>query len=106
MPERRVPTRPPVLYDAQCALCGKWTKVVFPPDGTRPVYCKPCLKKIRQEKPKEEKRPAISLKTVVSTEPVPFSPSKKGIKKKPKRKQVNLKELKKALEESLKKIKE
>jgi len=123
MPERRIPTKPPVLYDAQCALCGKWTKVVFPPDGTRPVYCKPCLKKIRLqpthhpptkggplEKPSppagKEKRPAISLKTAASTEPVPFSPSKKGIKKKPKRKQVNLKELKKALEESLKKIKE
>ena len=34
------------LYDAKCASCGKWTKVVFPPDGKRPVYCKTCLKKI------------------------------------------------------------
>ncbi|MBZ9569934.1 type IV secretion system DNA-binding domain-containing protein, partial [Patescibacteria group bacterium] len=29
----------PVLYDATCSLCGKPTKVVFPPDGRRPVYC-------------------------------------------------------------------
>jgi len=34
-----------VLYDAQCSACGKKTKVVFPPDGVRPVYCKSCLKK-------------------------------------------------------------
>ena len=35
------PPPSPVLYDAQCSLCGKWTKVIFPPDGKRPVYC--CL---------------------------------------------------------------
>lgn len=36
------------LYDAQCSNCGKWTKVVFQPDGQRPVYCKNCLKKIQR----------------------------------------------------------
>ena len=36
------------MYDAQCALCGKKTKVIFEPDGVRPVYCKDCYKK--QEK--------------------------------------------------------
>ena len=39
-----------VLYDAQCAKCGKWTKVIFPPSGSRPVYCKSCLKKLEREK--------------------------------------------------------
>jgi len=34
-----------VLYDAVCSSCGKPTKVVFPPDGKRPVYCKSCRKK-------------------------------------------------------------
>ena len=36
------PLTPAVLYDAKCSQCGKWTKVVFPPDGVRPVYCKSC----------------------------------------------------------------
>ena len=110
---------PPVLYDAQCAECGKWTKVVFPPDGTRPVYCKTCLKKVKEKKEEkreerikedkssfrlspskesleeEEKKPAFSLKKATETDP----------KSKRKRKKVNIKELKKTLEESLKKIK-
>jgi CxxC-x17-CxxC domain-containing protein len=42
--------RTQVLYDAKCASCGKWTKVVFPPDGVRPVYCKTCLGKIKNQK--------------------------------------------------------
>jgi len=45
----------PVLYDARCSMCGKDTKVVFQPDGKRPVYCKPCLPAGRSyllEKPK------------------------------------------------------
>lgn len=38
------------LYDAICSMCGKPTKVVFPPDGKRPVYCKVCRKKRQQER--------------------------------------------------------
>jgi len=113
LPEATQPTQQ-VLYDAQCALCGKWTKVIFPPDGSRPVYCKSCLKKREREregtKTAVEEKPtsAVSLEEVTKTEPVSFSPSKK-IKtepEKPKRKEVNIEELKKALEESLKKTKE
>lgn len=44
------PTGQTTLYDAQCSLCRKWTKVVFPPDGVRPVYCKSCLKKKKEVK--------------------------------------------------------
>jgi len=39
------PSEPQILYDAICASCKKETKVVFPPDGSRPVYCKSCRKK-------------------------------------------------------------
>ncbi|MBI4138133.1 MAG: type IV secretion system DNA-binding domain-containing protein [Candidatus Wildermuthbacteria bacterium] len=39
-----VPERP--LFDAKCAKCGKDTKVVFQPDGKRPVYCKACRAKM------------------------------------------------------------
>ncbi len=103
-----------VLYDAQCALCSKWTKVIFPPDGSRPIYCKSCLKKIEKEREgtketaQEAAAPAISLAEVAQKEPVSFSPSKKiqtNEPEKPKKKEVDLGELRKALEESLKNVK-
>jgi CxxC-x17-CxxC domain-containing protein len=102
LPQRK---QAPVLYDAQCSRCGKWTKVVFPPDGTRPVYCKSCLKKVREE---EKEKAGISLEKAAKSEPTSFYPSKKKVKEKPKgkKKEVNIKELKKTLEESLKKINE
>jgi len=37
------------LYDAKCSSCGKWTKVIFEPNASRPVYCKNCLKKAKGE---------------------------------------------------------
>lgn len=37
-----------MLYDARCSNCGKDTKVVFPPDGKRPVYCKSCRNKLKK----------------------------------------------------------
>jgi len=39
----------PKLYDAICNECKKETKVVFQPDGKRPVYCKECLAKKKEE---------------------------------------------------------
>ncbi|MDP2930424.1 MAG: type IV secretion system DNA-binding domain-containing protein [bacterium] len=45
-----LPPKEPMLYDAQCAKCKKWTKVVFKPDGKRPVYCKNCLKEVQRDK--------------------------------------------------------
>ncbi|MDD5464523.1 MAG: type IV secretion system DNA-binding domain-containing protein, partial [Candidatus Moranbacteria bacterium] len=35
------------LYDAVCSNCGKSTKVIFPPEPGRAVYCKSCLKKLK-----------------------------------------------------------
>jgi CxxC-x17-CxxC domain-containing protein len=111
-----------VLYDAQCALCKKWTKVVFPPDATRPVYCKSCLKKVKEGKssssfhPREdsdaknerESSPGMSLDQAFRREPVTFSGRKDTEKprewKERARKEVNLEELKKTLEESLEKM--
>jgi CxxC-x17-CxxC domain-containing protein len=37
-------------YDAVCASCGVATKIAFIPDGVRPVYCKDCLSKKKEEK--------------------------------------------------------
>jgi CxxC-x17-CxxC domain-containing protein len=115
MPVVAPPTRTSstVLYDAKCSSCGRDTKVVFPPDGVRPVYCKSCLKKIKRpeereispeprsfQEPKQEprqepKQESISLNEAIKIEPTSFSSSKK--KKKP----VDLKELREILEKSL-----
>ncbi|MCX6759159.1 MAG: type IV secretion system DNA-binding domain-containing protein [Candidatus Nealsonbacteria bacterium] len=113
-----------VLYDAKCSLCGKWTKVTFEPDASRPVYCKTCLKKVRpaaarvsEAEVENEKRDfsekkktssTFSLQEAVGREPISFF-GKREVKKtkeekKTKRKEVNLEELKKTLEESLKGI--
>jgi CxxC-x17-CxxC domain-containing protein len=128
-----------VLYDAQCSACKKWTKVVFPPDGKRPVYCKSCLGKVKQKDAVSNPAPApavqapprtpvisapapvsvpapvaqncvpaITLKEAFDNNPQSFSSQKKPVqnketREKPKRKEVNLDELKRVLEESLKK---
>ena len=112
-----------VLYDAKCSLCGKWTKVIFEPSGSRPVYCKTCLKKARpisrseaeakNEKEdsfkREEASPTISFQEAVKKEPVSFLGKRPAEviekEKKTKRKEVNLEELKKTLEDSLKEMK-
>jgi CxxC-x17-CxxC domain-containing protein len=38
-----------MLYDAVCSSCGKKTKVVFEPTSGKPVYCKSCFKKRKEE---------------------------------------------------------
>lgn len=40
-------------HEVVCSRCGANTKVSFPPDGIRPVYCKDCLSKSREEKRQE-----------------------------------------------------
>ena len=114
-----------VLYDARCADCGKWTKIIFPPDGKRPIYCKVCLKKVRPARPPENREkprpsypnpsevrqaepsgarksfealPTVSLKEALASEPVSFSSSRKERK----RKEVDVEELKRVIGESLK----
>jgi len=53
-------------FSAVCSGCGKATKTVFEPDGIRPVYCKDCLEKAREDK----KNGVISPKPVVAPRPV------------------------------------
>ena len=38
------------LYEAICSNCQKATKVIFPPEPGRNVYCKACLKKMKDNK--------------------------------------------------------
>jgi CxxC-x17-CxxC domain-containing protein len=116
------------LYDAVCASCKKDTKVVFQPDGKRPVYCKKCRKKMQQEKEgqKTEQQPArrtepvqrqeeevkkeqkpqpanLSLREAVERDVTTFH-TKEGQKKRDEaRKEVNTKELKQVLQSALNK---
>ena len=52
----------------------------------------------------QEKNPKISFEEAVNQPPVAFSSKKPTEDKRPKRKEVNLEELKKTLEESLKEV--
>lgn len=38
------------MHKTDCSLCGKEIEVPFIPDGVRPVYCKECLIKPKEEK--------------------------------------------------------
>jgi CxxC-x17-CxxC domain-containing protein len=121
----RAEASPSGLYDANCSICGKSTKIIFAPDGKRPIYCRSCLKKSKSgtiEKPpaiKELAKPVspiqekrelltrpvveektISLESALKSETVPFSPSKKDNKKK-ERKVVDLSALREALRKNL-----
>ena len=102
------------LYDAKCQKCGKWTKVPFKPDPSRPVYCKACLKKNEGEEPAQASAPAsnekiktLSLEDLLLKKPVSFS-GKKGKEEKnekeipvKKKKEVDKAKLKEALRQSL-----
>jgi len=44
------PFKEKIGYDAVCASCNISTKVNFIPDGIRPIYCKDCLSKKKEEK--------------------------------------------------------
>ncbi len=130
------------LYNVKCSNCNKDIKVIFEPTPGKPVYCKSCLKKIKESKPsrppvdrpasdmsgrpietealaglgiefspsKSSERkpftpkrsaPAKSLEDIIQTaDRVSFNSNKNKNSKKP-RKEVNLDDLKKTLEESL-----
>jgi CxxC-x17-CxxC domain-containing protein len=45
-------------YEAVCSRCGKGTKVSFQPDGLRPIFCRDCLSRSKEEKRIEIERRA------------------------------------------------
>ncbi len=104
-----------VLYDARCSLCGKDTKVVFPPDGKRPVYCKSCRHKLERQREEarlktatpeaplpERKAQEISLNEATQKEPVFFSAAnKEKYRKEHELKKENLEMLRQTIKESL-----
>lgn len=97
----------PMLYDAICSKCGKNTKTIFEPREGRPVYCKSCLKKMKRDaaSPEKVKPENVSFqpkreKTPAQNAP-PASPTDKHNEAGKKRKEINLSDLKKAIEDSL-----
>ncbi|MBI1984981.1 MAG: type IV secretion system DNA-binding domain-containing protein [Candidatus Wildermuthbacteria bacterium] len=77
------------LYDAICSNCKKPTKVVFPPDGKRPVYCKSCRSKILKAR---EASSGVQAPRQAPAQPIPSQPA---------RKEVDKGELQKVLREAL-----
>ncbi len=82
-PVRAALSRAPIKpsgHEAVCASCGTKTYTVFVPDGVRPVYCKDCLAKKKEEKrielEKRQQAKAVEIKQVLAEEPtVPPAPS-------------------------------
>ena len=106
MPDKKPET---TLYDAVCATCGKNTKVIFAPDGKRPIYCKNCLKKQKKDdhkddhqdqQKKEPQKERVSLDSVIEKGSISFQTGKPEPRKK-ERKKVNLDELRETLSEAL-----
>jgi len=109
------------LYDAICDNCGKPTKVVFEPQKGRPVYCKSCMKKMKNaaavpmqsaqstvkiSQASEEKNQNVPIGNVSFNASRQKSENSMSVAKPAKRKEINLSELKKALNESLEKKEE
>lgn len=109
-----------ILYDAICDNCGKPTKVVFEPQKGRPVYCKSCMKKmLRSEGSGETRKNRLQISEIsgeknqhLPIENISFNPLRQkqeravSESKQAKRKEINLAELKRALDESLEKKEE
>lgn len=97
-PQNPIAGEPQMLYDAICSNCGKPAKVIFPPEPGRAIYCKSCRKKM-----KRAQAPATQKLAETHTEkrrnfiskPVP------KLVQPQKRKEINLADLKKAIDESL-----
>jgi CxxC-x17-CxxC domain-containing protein len=60
-------------YKTTCALCGNITFTPFEPDGIRPVFCKQCLSKKKEER-KLEMEANKNVKPVVATSVINVQP--------------------------------
>lgn len=54
-------TSTPEGFPSICALCGTTTYTPFEPDGMRPVFCKQCLSKKKEERRQELEQRALSF---------------------------------------------
>ena len=61
-------------YRTNCALCGAVTFTPFEPDGVRPVFCKQCLSKKKEER-KAEMESRSQIKPVPAAKPIDLANS-------------------------------
>ncbi len=69
--------KPREVFDAICADCGLAIQVPFKPDGSRPVFCKDCLKEVQRKRAKQEEE--RSSKSTQSPLPRPAQHQKKPV---------------------------
>ncbi|MBI4276753.1 TraM recognition domain-containing protein, partial [Candidatus Uhrbacteria bacterium] len=62
---------PKETFQATCNRCATVTMLSFQPDGSRPVYCKECLKIVRSE---EAKKKNATARVVVAEPPIVVAP--------------------------------
>jgi CxxC-x17-CxxC domain-containing protein len=62
-----------VLYDTLCVTCEKPIQVPFKPDGSRPTFCKDCLKDYQRAVAKE--RQALEQKAAAAPTPTSHGPA-------------------------------
>jgi CxxC-x17-CxxC domain-containing protein len=62
-----------VLYDTLCVTCEKPIQVPFKPDGSRPTFCKDCLKDYQRAVAKE--RQALEQKAAAASAPASRGPA-------------------------------
>jgi len=115
------------LYDITCSNCGKTAKVTFKPEPGRAVYCKSCLKKVQlhnearaperndndrydrrerdrddyERSPRQGEPRRVSLDSLNDAGLVRFSGQRKDAMRPKQKKEVQVDELKKVLEEAL-----
>lgn len=127
MPSSQNPNQPK-MYEITCSMCNKKTKVIFEPEPGRKVYCKPCLKKLQMDNsarqseggqvrdrssgPTNDRKlsspagtpavsPRISLSDLGRTQPMRFAGQKNTNQIPHPKKEVQIDDLKKALNEAL-----
>jgi len=72
----------PKGFEVECSSCGKSTRITFEPDGIRPVFCKECLVKSKEDRKKQmdsrrqaKERELANLATKTSTAPTQSNPA-------------------------------
>lgn len=75
-------TSAPEGFPSTCALCGTTTYTPFEPDGVRPVFCKQCLSKKKEERRQELEKKALPVnapKIITSAPQTPVPPASQSV---------------------------
>jgi len=70
--------KPKESFTAICASCGNEALLNFKPDGIRPVYCKDCLAKTKEERQKMQEKRIKAMEAERSETPAPVNTETKA----------------------------